>query len=105
MDRHTARIADRLAAPSGRQAALVKRMPGLVQDAHERAAEVTVLIASGDAHIVRRAAAEGMKADIEPAVFEIEAELPHQPDAAGALPLDRERAVRLPRRRRRRLAI
>ena len=74
MEAHAARLADRLVAPGRGQAALVERMAGLVQHAHQRAAEIAFVVARGDAHIVGRAAAEGMQADIEPAMVEIEAE-------------------------------
>ena len=74
MQHHAARIADRLAPPVARQAGLVERMPGLVQHAHQGAREVGLVVARGDAHVVGRAAGEGMRRDVEPAVGEIEAD-------------------------------
>ena len=74
VQRHAARIADRLAAPVARQAGLVERVAGLVQHAHQGAREVVLVVARGDAHVVGRAAGEGMRRDVEPAVREVEAD-------------------------------
>ena len=74
VQRHAARIADRLAAPVARQAGFVEAMAGLVQHAHQGAREVGFVVARGDAHVVGRAAGEGMRRDVEPAVREVEAE-------------------------------
>ena len=97
MQRHAARIADRLAAPVARQAGFVEAMAGLVQDAHQGAREVVLVVARGDAHVVGRAAGEGMRRDVEPAVREVEAETAAHLLAELALLLDRERAVELER--------
>ncbi len=67
MDAHAARLPHRLIAPGRRQAALIERMAGLMQHAHQRRGEVALVITRRDAHIVRRSAAEGMEAGVEPA--------------------------------------
>ncbi len=92
MDRHAARRADRLQAPIHRQVALVERVPGLVQNAHQRLGEIVLVVAGGDAHVVGGAAAKRMGADIEPAMREIEADPLHQARRRPALRRDRERA-------------
>ena len=74
VQRHAARIADRLAAPVARQAGFVEAMAGLVQHAHQGAREIGLVVARGDAHVVGRAAGEGMRRDVEPAVREVEAD-------------------------------
>ncbi len=94
-----ARVADRLAPPFGGQPALVERVAGLVQHAHERAVEIRLLIARGEADIVGSAAAERVQADIEPAMGEIEAEPLHELEAELALGRDRKRARQGQRRR------
>src|SRR5512146_2236466 len=45
VDSHAARLADGLAPPSLRQPALIKRVAGFVQHAHERAAKISFVIA------------------------------------------------------------
>src|SRR5215472_8292460 len=63
-----------------------------------------MLIARGEPYVVGRAAAEGMKAHIEPSMLEVEAEPLHQGETELALRLDgkvprdrqRRRLTRLP---------
>ncbi len=104
MDRHAAGGADRLQAPIRRQVALVERMPGLVQHPHQRLGKIALVIAGRDPHVVGGAAAKRVGADVEPAVREIEADRLHQARRRPALRRDRERALRLGRRRQRGLA-
>ena len=90
---HAPRIADRLAPPVARQTGLVETVTGLVQHAHERAGEILLVVARGDAHIVGGAAGEGVRRDVEPAVMEVEADPADQLLAELALRLDRERPL------------
>src|SRR5215472_9043588 len=104
MHRHATRFADRLAPPGGGKPALVHGMAGLMKHTHEGAAEVALVVARGDAHVVGRAAAERVEADVEPPVIEVEAEPGHETHRRLALTLDREGPGRLPGLRPRRLA-
>ncbi len=92
MHAHAQRIADRLAAPGFRQAAFIKRMAGFMQHPHQTGGEIGLVIARGDADIVRRAAAKRVQADVEPPVVEIKTQRLHELDAQGLLGLLRERA-------------
>ena len=103
MQPHAARGADRLKPPLGRQAALVEGMPGLVQCAHQRLREIRLIVARGQSDIVRDAAAERMRALVEPTMREIEADPLHQGQRGAALGGERERSLRLGRRRARAL--
>ena len=78
MQAHAARLADRLMAPFGGQAALVKRMAGLMQNGHDGRAKIAFVVARGDAHILGHAAAKRVMALVQPAMREIEAEALHQ---------------------------
>ena len=89
---HAAGIADRLTPPRLGQAGLVERVAGLVQHAHQRAGEIRLVVARGDAHVVGGAAGEGMGRDVEAAVMKVEADPADQLLAQPALRLDRERA-------------
>ena len=89
MDRHAARCTYRLQSPARRQVALVKRVPGLVQNPHQRLGKIALVIARRDAHVVGRAAAKRMGADVEPAMVKIKADRLHQPHCR--LPLCRYR--------------
>ncbi len=53
---------------------LVEAVAGLVQHAHQGAREVGLVVARGDAHVVGRAAGEGMRGDVEATVREVEAD-------------------------------
>ena len=79
MDRHPPGLADRLQAPSGRQAAFVERVAGLVEHAHQRLGKIALVIARGDAHIVGHTAAEGVQGDVEATVVEVESHGFHEP--------------------------
>jgi hypothetical protein len=72
---HAARAAHRLVQPLGGQVLLVLGVAGLVQHAHERLGEVGLVVAGGDAHVARDAAAEGVVAGVQAAVVEVEAHL------------------------------
>ena len=78
VDRERARAADRLAAPGLGQASVVERMAGLVQDRHQARGGIALVVAGGHADVVGHAAAERMRALVQPAVVEIEAERCHQ---------------------------
>ena len=93
MQRHAARAADRLVPPLRGQPGRVLGVAGLVQDGVEPGQEVRFVVAGGDADVARRAAGEGMVADIEPAAVEIEAERRHEPAAERLLPAGRERSL------------
>src|SRR5712671_7152071 len=75
---HAAGAADRLQAPRSGEAALVEGMTGLVQNSHQGARKIALVIARRDPYIVGRAAAKRMGADIEPAMSEIEANPLHE---------------------------
>ena len=85
------------ASPTGwprqrlRQAGLVERVAGLVQHAHQRRDELVLAVAGGDADVGGRAAAERVRALVEPAGIEVEAEPGHQRSAELLLPRRRER--------------
>jgi hypothetical protein len=96
---HAARLPHRLAAPVLGTALLVEGMPGLVQDAHEGADEIALVVAGGDPHVARGSAAERVQAHVEAPAAEVEARRPHQGLADAALDLGRERAVERPHRR------
>src|SRR5262245_37472776 len=98
MHRHAARLSDRLQTPAERQLPLIERMAGFMDDPHQRIDELVLVIAGGDADVVRRAAAERMQAGIEPAMIEVEAEGRHDALPQRFLLLDRERTARLDRR-------
>jgi hypothetical protein len=102
--RHAARLADRLQAPVARQAALVHRVAGLVQHAHEGDGEVVLVIAGGDAHVVGHATAEGVQGYVEAAVLEVEADGGHEAAGQSLLPFARERPFQGQDRRQRALA-
>lgn len=103
MHAHAARLADGLAAPIGRQSLFIQRVAGFVQDAHERLREIILFIASGQAHVVGRAAAEGVGGNVQAPVVEIEPQRLHEPrgdsflccDGKGALRPNRCRAASL----------
>jgi hypothetical protein len=59
---------------------------GLVQDRHERRVHVRLVVACGQAHVVRHAAAERVRALVQAAVREVKAERAHQPLAQHLLP-------------------
>ena len=59
--------ADRLAEPVARQVLLVARVAGLVDRAHQALHEVVLAIARRQAHVLGHAAAERMRALVEPA--------------------------------------
>ena len=98
MDRDAARLADRLAAPGPGQARLVERVAGLVQHAHQGRDDLVLAVAGGDADVGGRAAAERVRALVEPAGLEVEAEPRHQRAAELLLPRGRERPGRATRR-------
>jgi hypothetical protein len=87
---HAARAAHGLVQPLAGEVLLVLGVPGLVQDAHQRLGEVVLVVAGGDADVAGDAAAEGVVADIETAVIEVEADPLHQLDPQPALALDGE---------------
>ena len=89
MHRHAAGLAERPVRPLLRQVLLVKRMAGLVQDAHQRRQEVGRPVAGGDAHVGRHAAAERVVRDRQAAVGEVEADGRHHREPELALPVDR----------------
>ena len=72
MRRHARRLADRLAGMGGRQPALVQRVPGLVQHAEQAAGEIRLVVAGGDPHVGRRAAAERVRRAVQPGVAVVE---------------------------------
>ena len=78
MHRHAERPADRLTAPGLGQTIFIERMARFMQHAHQGGGDFRLVVACGDAHIVRRAAAKRMLAFIETAVIEVEAERRHQ---------------------------
>ena len=65
---------DRLAEPVARQVLLVAGVAGLVDRAHQALHEVVFAVARGQAHVLGHAAAERMRALVEPAGLEVEAE-------------------------------
>ena len=95
-----ARLAHRLAEPAARQAGLVERVAGLVQHAHQGRGDLVLAVARGEADVGRRAAAERVRALVEPAGVEVEAEAGHQLAGERFLALGRERAGRADGRRR-----
>jgi hypothetical protein len=101
--RHAARHADRLEAPLGGQPALVERVAGLVQRAHQGFREICLIVARRQPHILGGAAAERVGALVEPAMRKIEADPLHQGQRGATLQRDRERPWRFRRRRMRRL--
>src|SRR5712671_3511985 len=78
-------------------------MTGLVQNPHQGAREIALVIARRDPYIVGRAAAKRMGADVEPAMGEVESDALHEAHRYPALDLDRKRANRGGRRRQSRL--
>ena len=92
VDRHRASARHRLAERLARQVLLVARVPGLVDRAHQALHEVVFAIARGDPRVFRHAAAERVRALVEAAAFEIEAEQCHHVEAQGALRRFRERS-------------
>ncbi|CCK02555.1 hypothetical protein BN129_1110 [Cronobacter sakazakii 701] len=94
MDSGRARQRHRLARPFARQVLLITGMAGFVDHAKQRAEEFIFVIAGGDAHIFRHAAAERVRADIQPAAVEIKAEKAHRLKAQLALLRHRERPLR-----------
>jgi hypothetical protein len=77
-----------------RQALLVAGVTRLVDDAHQAGDELLLVVARGDAHVRRHAAAERVAAHVEPAVGKIKAEQPHHLLAERLLRRNRERALR-----------
>ena len=65
--------ADRLKTPLSGQTALVERMAGFVQYAHQRLEKVGLVVPGGDAHVVGHTSAEWMVARVQSAVIEVEA--------------------------------
>jgi hypothetical protein len=94
--RHAPRLAHRLVPPSLGQAGAVERMARLVQDRHQARGDVYLLVARRETDVVGHAAAERVRALVEPAALEIEPHLRHQPAAQRhlrcqiELPLDRQ---------------
>ena len=86
VDGHAALVAHRLAAPAQRQPGLVEGVTGLVQHAHQGRDELVLAVAGGDADVVGGAAAERVRALVEPAGVEVEAQPGHQ--RAGRAPSD-----------------
>ena len=84
MRRHARRLADRLARPGAGQAALVLRVAGLVQHAHQRLGDVVLGVEGGDADIGRRAAAERVQALVQPGMRVVEPDA--APTSAGTAP-------------------
>src|SRR5712671_293334 len=78
-------------------------MTGLVQNPHQGAREIALVIARRDPYIVGRAAAKRMGADVEPAMGEVESDALHEAHRYPALNLNRKRADRGGRRRQSRL--
>ena len=99
VQRHAAGGAHWLAAPRRRQALLVERVAGLVQDGEHRLQEVVFVVAGGDARVVGFAAAEGMVARVQAPALEVEAQRGHQCAAKRRLARIRERAFGFARRR------
>ena len=91
---HGARLGHRLAEQCARQALLVACVARLVDDAHQAGDELLLVVARGDAHVRRHAAAERVAAHVEPAVRKIKAEQPHHLLAERLLRRNRERALR-----------
>jgi hypothetical protein len=89
------RLAERLA----RQVLLVTRVPGFMNGAEQPLKQVVLAVAGRQAHVLRHAAAERMRALVQPAGREIEAERLHRGATEGALRGDGERPGRLDRRR------
>ena len=74
----------------GNQALLVDAVPRLVQDAEKRIVEVTQVVPRGDAAIAwAHATTKGVRRDIEPASFEVEANRRGRGLAEHLLALDR----------------
>ena len=91
---HGTRLGHRLAEQCARQALLVTRVTRLVDDAHQAGDELLLVVARGDAHVRRHAAAERVAAHVEPAVSKIKAEQSHHLLAERLLRRNRERALR-----------
>ena len=72
-------------------------MAGLVHYSHQGRPEIGLVIASGDPDIVRGAAAERVKADIEAAMMEVEPESLHQLNGDPPLAVYRKGPFRLGR--------
>jgi len=89
MHGHAARLAQRPVRPCLRQVLFVERMAGLVQHAHQRRQEIGRLVAGGDAHVARHAAAEGMMRHRQRAMGEVEADRRHHGKPEFALLVDR----------------
>ena len=85
--------------PAPGQAGLVERVAGLVQHAHQGGDHLVLAVAGGDADVGGRAAAERVRALVEPAGLEVEAEPGHQRAAELLLRRGRERPGRPERRR------
>ena len=85
VDAHGAGACDRLPQQVTRQALLVATVAGLVDDAHQRGQEVVLAVAGGHAHVLGHAAAEGVRALVQPAGGKVEAHQPHRLQAERLL--------------------
>ncbi len=105
MRRHAGRLAHRLARIRRWQAALVQRVARLVQHAEQALGEIRHVVARGDPHVARRAAAERVRRAIKPGVGVVEPGPLGQAATQCLLHRGRERPRRPHRRRRERLAL
>jgi len=96
---HADREAHRLARPGAGQPHLVERMPGLVHHAHDAGEKIALVVARGHAHVLGGAAAERMRAHVEPAAREVEAHALREMTAERGLLRDRERTAEIRRAR------
>ena len=92
MHAHATRESDRTMPKGRREAALVERMAGLVDDGHETAQEVGLVPAGRDPHVFGHPAAERVVARVESAMREVEAQVAHDPFGEPVLGVRRKRA-------------
>ncbi len=93
MQRHTARLPDRLGPPVFRQSLLVKGMAGFMQGPHQALGEIIRFIAGGQPHVIRNTPRKRMMADIKASVIEIESQGRHEFKTEASLPGFIKRAI------------
>ena len=73
MDGGRSRLPNGLSSPLCREILLIARMAGLMHDPQQGAEEIVVVVTGCDADILWNPAAEGMRADIQTTMLEVEA--------------------------------
>ena len=89
---HGARTPHRQVQRVARQALLVARVAGLVDDAHQAGRKGSLVVARGDAHVLRHTAAKRVRGNIQPAAFKIKTQQAHHFHTQRALLVDGEGA-------------